>query len=73
MLTAKGPLRQDINRKMATTSAQAVYKQRKAIAEPVFCQIKNSGFRDFSVRSKDKAAGEFSIVCAAHHSKYMHS
>lgn len=65
----KEPLRQDMNRKMQTTAAQAIYKQRKIIVEPVFGQIKNSGFRRFSVRGKDKVAGEFSIVCAAHNFK----
>ena len=65
----KESLRQDMNRKMATTSAQAIYKQRKTIVEPVFGQIKNSGFRGFSVRSKEKVAGEFSMVCAAHNFK----
>jgi len=63
------PLRQDMNRKMQTPKAQAIYKQRKIIVEPVFGQIKNSGFRGFSVRGKDKVAGEFSIVCAAHNFK----
>ena len=65
----KESLRQDLNRKMATASAQAVYKQRKVIVEPVFGQIKNSGFRGFSVRGKEKVAGEFSMVCAAHNFK----
>lgn len=65
----KEPLRQDMNRKMQTPAAQAIYKQRKVIVEPVFGQIKNSGFRGFSVRGKDKVAGEFSIVCAAHNFK----
>ena len=65
----KESLRQDMNRKMATTSAQAVYKQRKVIVEPVFGQIKNNGFRGFSVRGKEKVAGEFSMVCAAHNFK----
>ena len=65
----KEPLRQDMNRKMATESARAVYKQRKVIVEPVFGQIKNSGFRGFSVRGKEKVAGEFSMMCAAHNFK----
>ena len=67
----KEPLRQDMNRKMATASAQAVYKQRKTIVEPVFGQIKNSGFRGFSVRGKEKVAGEFSLVCATHNFKIV--
>ena len=62
----KESLRQDMNRKMATISAQAHYMQRKMIVEPVFGQIKNSGFRGFSVRRKEKVAGEFSMVCAVH-------
>lgn len=65
----KEALRQNMNRKMQTPPAQAIYKQRKVIVEPVFGQIKNSGFRGFSVRGKDKVAGEFSIVCAAHNFK----
>jgi transposase len=65
----KESLRQDMNRKMQTPSAQAIYEQRKVIVEPVFGQIKNSGFRGFSVRGKDKVAGEFSILCAAHNFK----
>ena len=65
----KEPLRQEMKRKMETPSAQAVYKQRKVIVEPVFGQIKNTGFRGFSVRGKDKVTGEFSMVCAAHNFK----
>ena len=65
----KESLRQGMNRKMNTSTAQAIYKQRKVVVEPVFGQIKNNGFRGFSVRGKDKVAGEFSIVCAAHNFK----
>ncbi len=65
----KESLRQGMSRKMETPSAQAVYKQRKVIVEPVLGQIKNSGFRGFSVRGQEKVAGEFSIVCAAHNFK----
>jgi hypothetical protein len=65
----KESLRQDMNRKMETAPAKAVYKQRKVIVEPVFGQIKNSGFRGFSVRGKEKVVGEFSMVCAAHNFK----
>jgi hypothetical protein len=65
------PLRQAMRDKMATAPAQAVYRQRKTIVEPVFGQIKNSGFRGFSVRGKAKVAGEFSLVCATHNFKKM--
>ena len=65
----KEPLRQQMNAKMQTDEAKTVYKQRKVIVEPVFGQIKNSGFRGFSVRGKNKVAGEFSLVCATHNLK----
>jgi len=65
----KEPLRQQMNAKMQTDEAKAVYKQRKVIVEPVFGQLKNSGFRGFSVRGKKKVAGEFSLVCATHNLK----
>jgi transposase len=65
----KEPLRQQMNSKMATEPAKVIYGHRKTIVEPVFGQIKNCGFRGFSVRGKDKVAGEFSMVCAAHNFK----
>jgi transposase len=65
----KESLRQQMNTKMATEPAKAIYSKRKTIVEPVFGQIKNSGFRGFSVRGKEKVAGEFSMVCAAHNFK----
>ena len=51
---------------METREAKAVYERRKMIAEPPFDQIKNSGFRGFSVRGKEKVAGECSLVCSAY-------
>ena len=63
------PLRKQMNAKMETDAAKAIYKQRKVIVEPVFGHIKNSGFRGFSVRGKTKVAGEFSLICATHNLK----
>jgi transposase len=63
------PLRKQMNAKMETDAAKAIYKQRKVIVEPVFGHIKNSGFRGFSVRGKAKVAGEFSLICATHNLK----
>ena len=60
-----------MNKKMETQEAKDVYVHRKVIAEPPFGQIKNSGFRGFSVRGKEKVAGEFSLVCSAHNFKKM--
>ncbi|MBO9496676.1 IS1182 family transposase [Thalassotalea sp. G20_0] len=61
--------RQAMNKKMESTEAKSVYERRKVIAEPAFGQIKNSGFRGFSLRGKEKVAAEFSLVCTAHNIK----
>jgi hypothetical protein len=58
-----------MNVKMELTASKEVYQQRKVIVEPVFGQIKNGGFRGFSVRGKVKVDGEFSLVCAVHNIK----
>ena len=57
--------RQAMNKKMETAEAKAIYERRKVIAEPPFGQIKNSGFRSFSLRGKEKVEAEFSLVCTA--------
>ena len=58
-----------MNERMETPESRAIYARRKTIVEPVFGQIKNSGFRGFGVRGKEKVAGEFSLVCVAHNLK----
>jgi transposase len=65
----KEPLRQQMIEKMEQESSKEVYKNRKVIVEPVFGQIKNSGFRGFLLRGYRKVRGEFSLVCAAHNFK----
>jgi len=55
--------------KMEHDSSKEVYKKRKVIVEPVFGQIKNSGFRGFLLRGYRKASGEFSLACAVHNFK----
>ncbi|MCP4010769.1 MAG: IS1182 family transposase, partial [Proteobacteria bacterium] len=67
----KESLRQEMNAKMEGDAAKEIYRKRKVIVEPVFGQIKNTGFRGFSVRGKEKVAGEFSLVCATHNIKKM--
>ena len=62
----KEPLRQKMNEKMEQESSKEIYKKRKKIVEPVFGQIKNTGFRGFSLRGCEKASGEFSLACAVH-------
>lgn len=65
------PVRQCMRAKMQQPTAKAIYQRRKVIVEPVFGQIKNTGFRGFSVRGKEKVTGEFSLVCATHNFKKM--
>ena len=50
--------------KMKSKSSKKIYRKRKIIVEPVFGQIKTGGFKRFSLRGPEKAAGEFSLVCA---------
>ena len=65
----KEPLRQKMNEKMEQESSKEIYRKRKKIVEPVFGQIKNNGFRGFSLRGYNKASGEFSLACAVHNFK----
>ena len=55
--------------RMEQPESKLIYDKRKVIVEPVFGQIKNTGFKSFSVRGKQKVAGEFSLVCAVHNLK----
>lgn len=64
-------IRQDMRKHMEQEDSKEIYKQRKIVVEPVFGQIKNGGFRGFSLRGKGKVAGELSLVCAAHNMKKM--
>lgn len=66
---AKEPLRQAMREKMRLESSREIYKKRKVIVEPVFGQIKNSGFRGFHLRGFEKVSGEFSLVCTVHNIK----
>lgn len=63
------PLRQEMRNKMDQESSKQIYRKRKTIVEPVFGQIKNSGFRRFHLRGYKKVQGEFSLVCSVHNIK----
>lgn len=56
---------------MAQDESKTIYKQRKILKEPVFGQLKNSGFRGFSLRGLTKVKSEFSLLCAGHNLKKM--
>ena len=60
-------------RKLKTKAGKALYALRKTIVEPVFGQIKRCmGFRQFSMRGKEKVKGEWSLVCTAHNLLKLH-
>lgn len=53
--------------KLRTIEGRLIYARRKAIAEPVFGQIKEARrFRRFSLRGLDKVRGEWTLVCLSH-------
>jgi len=58
---------QRMRHKLSSTEAQALYKQRKAIVEPVFGQIKEArGFRRFLLRGLHAARAEFDLIALTH-------
>ena len=53
--------------KLASEEGRAVYAQRKAVAEPVFGQIKEvRGLRRFSLRGLKPVGEEWQLICATH-------
>ena len=59
--------------KLKTDIGQAIYRLRKSTVEPVIGIIKETlGFRQFSLRGVDKAAGEWMLVCLAFNLKRLH-
>ncbi len=58
--------------RLNTEEGKALYKQRKQTVEPVFGIIKEVlGFRRFSLRGKQKAAGEWCLVCLSYNLKRL--
>jgi len=59
--------------KLQTTAGNALYRLRKSTVEPVFGIIKEvMGFRQFSLRGLNAAAGEWNLVCLAYNLKRLH-
>lgn len=59
--------------KLRTEIGQAIYRLRKCTVEPVIGIIKEVvGFRQFSLRGLDAAAGEWALVCMAFNIKRLH-
>src|SRR2546426_32533 len=59
--------------KLRTEIGQAIYRLRTCTVEPVFGIIKEVlGFRQFSLRGWEAAAGEWCLVCLAFNLKRLH-
>jgi transposase len=60
--------------KLKTSIGQAIYRLRKCTVEPVIGIIKETiGFRQFSLRGQEAAAGEWGLVCLAFNLKRFHT
>jgi hypothetical protein len=60
--------------KLRTSIGQAIYRLRKCTVEPVIGIIKETlGFRQFSLRGEEAAAGEWGLVCLAFNLKRFHT
>jgi transposase len=65
--TAAGTIKEAMRTKLKSPEGHAVYKDRKAIVEPVFGQIKEArGIRRFSFRGMKKVTAEWDLICLTH-------
>jgi transposase len=59
--------------KLQTPEGQRIYRARKRTVEPVIGILKEVlGFRQFSLRGQEAAAGEWCLVCLAYNLKRLH-
>ena len=59
--------------KLASAPGRALYRLRQQTVEPVFGIIKAVlGFTRFSLRGRDKVAGEWDLVALAYNCKRLH-
>jgi transposase len=65
--------REQMTYKLKTEVGKAIYRLRKCTVEPVIGIIKEVlGFRQFSLRGQEAAAGEWGLVCLAFNLKRLH-
>ncbi len=65
-------LKAQMRSKLSTPEGAKVYSRRKVIVEPPFGQIKNRGFRTFSLRGIQKVRGEWSLITLTHNLLKLH-
>lgn len=70
--TQQGTPREQMGQKLKTPEGKEIYGKRKMTVEPVFGIIKEvMGFRQFSLRGKEAANGEWILVCLAYNLKRL--
>lgn len=63
----EAPVSEQMRHKLRTAEGRAVYRQRKAVVEPVFGQMKEArGFRRFSFRGLSKVTAEWALIRLTH-------
>jgi hypothetical protein len=61
------PLAEKMRAKLRSPAGEDLYRRRKAVAEPVFGQIKQArGFRQFSFRGREAVGDEWRLICLTH-------
>lgn len=66
-LRRRGQPSEVMRAKLRQPAAEALYRRRKTIIEPVFAYIKaRRGFRQLSLRGRAKTAAEWSLICLTH-------
>ena len=72
--TEQDPVREKMRTKVQSDEGKAVYKNRKAIVEPVWGQVKESmGFRQFHMRGEEKTEGEIILIAISYNLRKFHS
>jgi transposase len=63
----KEHLQEDMRQKLDSEEGRKTYQKRMSTVEPVFGNLKyNLGYRQFLLRSKEKASAEFKLMCIGH-------
>lgn len=73
-LDTEATVKEKMKHRLKTKEGKALYNLRKQTVEPVFGIIKEVlGFRRFSMRGKEKAATEWTLVCLSYNLKKLFS
>ena len=72
--TEADPIREAMRTKVQSDEGKASYRQRKAIVEPAWGEIKEcQGFRQFHLRGEDNVEGEFVLLALSYNLRKLHS